>query len=262
MAWKRGFYRLPVRTQKRKGVACLAVVTLFAIYLTGGMVLAPLLARLVLRFDAMHAVPPSPFSLFVVQLVVWAVVCVLFVLFLKTLNREMVRAIWKDTREPWASSVGWDLAVGAMTWFVGFPVVAAIGEISDLFLRLFLGFESYEQVAVRYLKQSLQNPELLAVALVTILVLAPILEELLFRGFLQTYLRGICKRKWAIVITSALFALFHLSWSQGIGNISLVLSLFSFSLFLGFVYERQASLFASIALHMVFNGVSVARVLL
>ncbi|MBI3211827.1 MAG: CPBP family intramembrane metalloprotease [Simkania negevensis] len=51
--------------------------------------------------------------------------------------------------------------------------------------------------------------------------------------------------------------LFHLSSSQGVGNISL----FIFALYLGFLYEKQCSLFASIALHMTFNSISVIRIL-
>jgi membrane protease YdiL (CAAX protease family) len=67
--------------------------------------------------------------------------------------------------------------------------------------------------------------------------------------------------KKAIIFSALCFSLFHLAPSQGIGNISLVASLFLFALFLGFIYERQASLFASIGLHMTFNAVSTVRIL-
>jgi membrane protease YdiL (CAAX protease family) len=65
----------------------------------------------------------------------------------------------------------------------------------------------------------------------------------------------------AILLSALCFALFHFAPSQGIGNISLVGSLFLFALFLGFIYERQASLFASVGLHMTFNTVSTFRIL-
>jgi membrane protease YdiL (CAAX protease family) len=70
------------------------------------------------------------------------------------------------------------------------------------------------------------------------------------------------KKSLAIVFSSICFSAFHFSFSQGIGNISLLFSLFVFALFLGFIYERQGSLFASISLHMTLNIVSVARILL
>ena len=67
--------------------------------------------------------------------------------------------------------------------------------------------------------------------------------------------------KKAIVFSALCFALFHYAPSQGMGNISLLATLFLFALFLGFIYERQASLFASIGLHMTFNAVSTFRIL-
>jgi membrane protease YdiL (CAAX protease family) len=68
--------------------------------------------------------------------------------------------------------------------------------------------------------------------------------------------------KAAILLTSLAFALFHYSGSQEIGNVSLIASLFTFALFLGFIYEKQSSLFASIGLHMTFNLASALRILL
>jgi membrane protease YdiL (CAAX protease family) len=130
-----------------------------------------------------------------------------------------------------------------------------------MIVELLFGVQAYEQVAVRYLKMALDSPPLLLTALFIILIAAPFIEELLFRGFLQNWLKSILGAKSAILIASFCFALFHLSASQGIGNISLAISLFSFSCFLGFIYERQRSLLASIGLHMTFNAVSCFRIL-
>ena len=58
------------------------------------------------------------------------------------------------------------------------------------------------------------------------------------------------------------FALFHFSSLQGVGNVSLILTLLVFGGFLGFIYERQSSLFASIGLHMTFNVASTLRILI
>ena len=102
---------------------------------------------------------------------------------------------------------------------------------------------------------------MLAVALFTILIAAPIIEEFLFRGCLMTYLKRYMPPKGAITLSALCFSLFHFAPSQGFGNISLVASLFVLALFLGFIYERQASLFASIGLHMTFNAVSTFRIL-
>ncbi|MEN9654812.1 MAG: hypothetical protein RL235_924, partial [Chlamydiota bacterium] len=40
-------------------------------------------------------------------------------------------------------------------------------------------------------------------------------------------------------------------------NIPIIAALFTFSLFLGYVYERQRALIAPMGLHAMFNGISV-----
>jgi uncharacterized protein len=151
--------------------------------------------------------------------------------------------------------------MGVLTWIISFPLVIAVGQFADLLLYLFFKYENYEQVAVRYLKTTLGSPPMLAIALFTILIAAPIIEEFLFRGCLQNFFKRYMLTKNAILLSALCFSLFHFAPSQGIGNISLVVSLFLFALFLGFIYERQASLFASIGLHMTFNAVSTFRIL-
>ena len=132
-------------------------------------------------------------------------------------------------------------------------------QILEIFSLFFPAPE--EQIAVKYLRTVAQFPLLFTVASLLIVFIVPIAEELLFRGFLQTWLKQ--KVGWgkAILITSIIFSLFHFSTQQGAHNLSLLSSLFILSCFLGFLYERQQSLFASIALHMVFNGVSILLLL-
>ena len=96
-----------------------------------------------------------------------------------------------------------------------------------------------------------------SMVLFTIILLAPLIEEILFRGFLQTFIRQHLGSRQAIGITSLLFALFHYAPEQGLGNIPIVGSLLVLALFLGFVYEKRGSLLAPITLHACFNSISV-----
>lgn len=146
---------------------------------------------------------------------------------------------------------------GASAWFVSYPIMLAAGQSVSILMLLFYAPSSTEQVAVRYLRQTMEYPPLFISTAFLIIALVPIVEEVLFRGFLQTWLLGFLKRKNAIIITSVIFSLFHFSTSQGQNNVELLVSLFTLSCFLGFVYERQQSLWASIGLHMMFNGISV-----
>jgi membrane protease YdiL (CAAX protease family) len=86
-------------------------------------------------------------------------------------------------------------------------------------------------------------------------------EELLFRGTLQQFLKKYFPVKTSIAITALVFACFHYSSAQDLGNFSLIPSLFVFACFLGYTYERQGSIFASIGLHITFNLASSFQIL-
>lgn len=92
-------------------------------------------------------------------------------------------------------------------------------------------------------------------------LVAPLAEELMFRGHLQTILRRAFARpstggggvslvaSWgAIVVASAMFAVVHPAWTWP--------PIFLLSLCLGWLYERTGNLWAPIALHAAFNAVS------
>jgi membrane protease YdiL (CAAX protease family) len=196
-----------------------------------------------------------------IQLLVLACILLSFYLFARADNPALFKRIWKNWNVPNAQPVGIDIGMGLLTWFIAFPLVALIGEISDMLLNKFFNMENYEQVAVRYLKTHLSSFESMLIPLFIILLAAPLIEEFLFRGCLQTFFKKYVGVKKAIVLSSVCFALFHFAPSQGLGNISLLLSLFTFALFLGFIYERQSSLFASITLHISFNTFSTIRIL-
>jgi len=136
--------------------------------------------------------------------------------------------------------------------------VIFLNEVSDLLLiHVFHVKELPEQLAVRFLTMTFQYPRYFFLSVITIVAFAPILEEVLFRGFLQSLIRQHLGSKVAIFITSCCFSVFHYSPQQGFSNISIIGSLFALALFLGFVYERQGSLLASVALHASFNAFSV-----
>lgn len=166
------------------------------------------------------------------------------------------RVIWGDPRD-----ITKNLCLGMASWFVSYPVVMAVGQLVWLGLFYF-GLESHlDQVAVRHLKQVLPYPIAFTLTVAAIVVLVPVVEEILFRGLLQTWLSAKWGIKRGIVITSLIFALFHFSFSQGLVNIELIISLFLLSCFLGFLYAKQRSLWASIGLHSAFNAASIFMII-
>jgi membrane protease YdiL (CAAX protease family) len=258
-----GYFRFPYPKESRSNpVKLKTVLVVFAIYLAMTMLIAPIIAKLIHSFysAALGKNPPAALLSWL-QLTILLSIFALFYLYSNAQDPSMFKKIWKDRLIPHPQSIAVDFLMGVLTWIIGFPLVIAIGQLADMLLYLFFRLENYEQVAVRYLKTTLGSPQMLTVALFTILIAAPVIEEFLFRGCLQTFFKRYMVPRNAILLSALCFALFHFAPSQGIGNISLVGSLFLFALFLGFIYERQASLFASVGLHMTFNTVSTFRIL-
>ncbi|MCX6990118.1 MAG: CPBP family intramembrane metalloprotease [Chlamydiae bacterium] len=260
IAKSKGFFTLPPPGPfSKQQIFGRQVASCFGIYLSYSLLLAPFITYLCKLFYTNIDLPVALISW--VQFSTISLILITLFVYAKRQDRTLMKRIWKDYSLPNPSSPLTDWVIGALTWVLGFPVVVVVGELCDTLIYLLFGMQPYEQVAVRYLKMTLESPPMLIIALFTILIAAPVIEEFLFRGMLQTWLKNRLGTKAAILIASMCFALFHLAASQGLGNISLALSLFSFACFLGFIYEKKGSLFASIGLHMTFNAVSTLRIL-
>lgn len=163
--------------------------------------------------------------------------------------------VWGQSKRPLKSFL-----LGVFSWLVCYPIITTLGQIVGIIVSLTFQVEPVDQTAVKYLKQSMENPYFFWTLSTVIVFIVPILEELLFRGYLQTWLKNYWNQKIAIVFTSIIFALFHFSFEQRFQNIELLTALFAMSCFLGYIFEREKSLWAPIGLHMIFNMVSVFAV--
>jgi membrane protease YdiL (CAAX protease family) len=96
------------------------------------------------------------------------------------------------------------------------------------------------------------DPVLVVVATVAV---APVAEELFFRGVaFNAWLRE-AGRWWAYLGSAALFAAIHVS-------LATVVPIFLLGLTLAWIYERTRSLVGPIVLHATFNALSVTLALL
>lgn len=82
-------------------------------------------------------------------------------------------------------------------------------------------------------------------------IIAPVGEELVFRGMLYRYLRSRRSVLPAVILSAALFSLAHVVPV-------LLLPLFVLGVALAIVTERSASIYPAIALHALNNGISLA----
>lgn len=155
-----------------------------------------------------------------------------------------------------------DFLFGSMSWLICFPIVLLLGQLLGLAIEELFHPAPVDQLAVKYVKIAAGNPLLFALTLIATVTVVPAIEELLFRGFLQNWLHRYFSFRSAIVITSLIFAAFHFSTKQGVLNFELLPTLFVLSCFLGYLYERQSSLWASIGLHATFNFISASAIAL
>ncbi len=154
------------------------------------------------------------------------------------------------------------LGIGMLSWTLAFPLMMIVSQAFALVLGDWMGFDLQEQLAVKQIKQVQQFPVLLGASLFMVAFVVPVIEELLFRGYLQEMLLKWLTPLQAILGTSFLFALSHFSTTQGINNLLILSSLFVLSCVLSYLKERQKNLLAPIGLHATFNAISLVQILL
>ena len=120
----------------------------------------------------------------------------------------------------------------------------------EKFIKEFFKFSQLENI--------LRPDELISFVLLslTIVIIAPIGEELLFRGFLQHYLENTWKDVTrAILVSSLFFAFIHFNpyWA---------IQIYLMGLVLGYLSWLTKSIYPSILLHMSINGTSMLFIFL
>lgn len=95
----------------------------------------------------------------------------------------------------------------------------------------------------------------LALTVLMIVIVGPFFEEIVFRGVLMGYLQERVGARWAILASAAVFAAFHV-------NVWMFVPVFVMALAAGYLAVRSRSLWAAYALHLLYNAVPVALVIL
>lgn len=87
------------------------------------------------------------------------------------------------------------------------------------------------------------------VAFITLVVVAPIAEEIIFRGWLYGKMRTKLPMAVSIFLVSVLFGMIHMQWNVGV-------NVFAMSVVLCGLREVTGTIYAGILLHMLKNGVA------
>lgn len=166
------------------------------------------------------------------------------------------RAGWRGFglgRRPIGSEVMWALA----GWLAALCACNLVYDATRIVIRLLAPDAMLPQHSVLEVLRGPPVPSLLRVAAICgAFLIAPVSEELFFRGIVQTGIKKLVPRRWgslrhrwiAIAGASVFFALMHwTTWHH-------TPALLGLAVILGYVYERRGSLVAPILVHMLFNG--------
>ncbi len=264
LAFRKGFFKLPTESPKAAPfISTKQLLFFFGIYLILALLLAPISAKLLMVL--IHKAYPDVTSLPITILTALQF-CVMIVIFLfligysKSLSANFLQDIWNPKKRMEGRPIEFSFGIGVASWFLAFPLASVIAEFIDHIVQSVFGLSHYEQTAVQFVKAAAEVPTALTFAFASVLIMAPLIEEFLFRGIMQTYFKRRLGTLPAILLTSLSFGIFHFSPGQGMGNISLIIALFVLGCFLGLLYEKHKSLWAPIGLHMTFNAISALRI--
>jgi membrane protease YdiL (CAAX protease family) len=128
-------------------------------------------------------------------------------------------------------------------------VSATVEYLSDHYLHTDLGREGLATAVLPH------RADQLALGLFTVAILAPLTEEIYFRGIVMGWLRRHWGMIWAVGLSSLVFALLHLKWLTpgGLGGWVVTAELVAMGVLLALVAARTGSLWASFITHAVNN---------
>lgn len=163
------------------------------------------------------------------------------------IRRSSLKAIGLFGKPSWR-----DLGLVAIGFGVYLLVYIIVASLADLFITG-LNVDQKQQIGF----EAAKGLQLIPV-FISLVVLPPIAEELLTRGFLYTGLRSKFKKVGAALITSALFGLAHLQAGSGAPLLWIAaIDTFVLSLVLIELKERSGGkLWAPIGLHALKNGIA------
>lgn len=145
-----------------------------------------------------------------------------------------------------------DLGLAVVGFGVYFLLYLAIAALAKLLFPS-IDFNQQQQVGFDTAKA---NWELILVFF-SLVIMPPLVEEILARGFLYTGLKTKLPIWSATIITSAMFAMAHLQFGSGAPLLWVAaIDTFTLSLVLIYLRERTGNLGAPIALHMLKNGLA------
>ncbi len=166
-------------------------------------------------------------------------------------------------------------AIGEIKKAVCFlPVVLKANLMFGLLVKL-AGSSGVHQLPLRVLLHSFyDSPVKFLRIFLRITYVAPLIEEIIFRGFLQEKIRDVqailfkdkeettISKIIRVVIQALVFSLCHFHPLQGLANIPILIGTFIFGFYMGLNKEKEKTLWTSMTIHGSVNTVVCLRVIL
>lgn len=125
-----------------------------------------------------------------------------------------------------------DFKSGVLKGFLFFPVFFFVGFLINAMFPVSLQVQS--DVDVHSLSLFL-----------LIVVVAPVVEEIMFRGYIQEYFRGRLSAEWTVLVSALVFSFFH--------PFDLFPQVFVSGVFLSYLRESSGSILPGIVIHFLNN---------
>lgn len=154
------------------------------------------------------------------------------------------------------------IVMGVVLLAFAWPVVTCVGALATWIHATWLGSvpDPVAHPTLKALVENTRDPWVVTQAALAV-VAAPILEEILYRGMLQSALVAAFGRAWVgVLLTSVLFAAAHAVGQASVPWYAAV-ALFSLSCCIGLAMERTGRLGVAIGMHVAFNAANVLMAL-
>ena len=134
--------------------------------------------------------------------------------------------------------------------FAGYGIYFLLSFVLMALSELLIpGFNVDEKQSVGF--EQLNGQLEYVMAFLALVVLAPVVEETIFRGFLFGRLRRNMNFWWTAIVVSLVFGAIHMQLNVGV-------DVFALSLILCYVREKTGSIWAGVGIHMVKNSLAFA----
>ena len=137
---------------------------------------------------------------------------------------------------------------GIKRYLVTLPVIMLAGFVINR-ISSYYGINPDMQDVVKWI---LEEDSLLVLSSLVFfgIIIAPMIEEIIFRGFLQSALKNYLGNRYAILVSASLFAGVHM-------DIFAFFQILILGLLLGYLYEKTQTLAASVVVHILHNSLTL-----